>query len=121
MFRRLRERFHDDWCSRCTAPMDIMRKQLYALPDQTVGHYVPHADAAYYNSHLQPVRRKADIPPGMYACGLIAYRCPHCGHKAVKATVFLPVRNEELPEQALYFENGELEQFMRESALEGGM
>lgn len=121
MFRRLRGKFHDDWCSRCTAPMDIVRKQLYAMPDQIVGHYVCHDDAEYYKTHLTAVARKADIPAGMYACGLIAYRCPNCGHRAVKVSVFLPVRDEEKPEQTLYFEQGELEGFLRESALEGGM
>lgn len=43
----------------------------------------------------------------MYACGLIAYRCPQCGHRAVKVSVFLPVRGEEKMEQTLYFDHGE--------------
>lgn len=118
LFRQLRERFHDDWCSRCTKEMEIERKQLYAMPEQLVGHYVSHTDAEYYKTHLTPVTRKADIPPGMYACGLILYRCPYCGHTAVKLTAFLPVRGEEMISEALYFEDCSLDQFLRDTALE---
>lgn len=118
LFRRFREKFHDDWCSRCTKQMEIELKQLYAIPDQLVGHYVSHTDAEYYKTHLQPVRRKADIPAGMYACGLILYRCPWCGHSAVKLTTFLPVRGEEKVEEAFYFEDCSLDSFLKETALE---
>jgi len=92
--------------------MEVIRKRLYAMPEQRVGHYVPHDDSGYYIKNLLPVSRKADIPTGMYACGLIAYRCPNCGHRAVKVSVFLPVRDAEKVEQALYFENGELDEFL---------
>ncbi len=109
LFRKLRERFHDDWCSACTAPMEIIRKQLYAMPEQLVGHYTAHSQPEYYMEHLLPVERKAEIPTGMYACGIIGYRCPQCGHRAVKLSVFLPVRGEEKVEQNLYFEHGELD------------
>lgn len=118
LFRRFREKFHDDWCSRCTKPMEIERKQLYAIPDQLVGHYVSHTDVEYYKTHLKPVRRKADIPTGMYACGLILYRCPWCGHSAVKLSTFLPVRGEEKVEEAFYFEDCSLDSFLKETALE---
>lgn len=87
--------------------MEVTRKQLYAMPDQRVGHYVPHEDPEYYGKNLVPVGKKAEIPTGMYACGLIAYRCPQCGHRAVKVSVFLPVRGEEKMEQTLYFDHGE--------------
>lgn len=109
LFRKLREKFHDDWCSECTAEMEIIRKQLYAMPEQLVGHYVPHDEPDYYRKHLVPVNRKAEVPTGMYACGIIGYRCPQCGHRAVKVSVFLPVRDEEKVEQNLYFEHGELD------------
>lgn len=100
--------FHDDWCSECLAEMEVTRRQLYAMPEQRVGHYIPHEDAEYYRKALVPVRKKAEIPTGMYACGLTAYRCPNCGHQAVKVSVFLPVREEEKIEQSLYFDHGEL-------------
>lgn len=45
-FRRLRQNLHDDWCSECLSEMEVTRKQLYAMPDQRVGHYVPHEDPA---------------------------------------------------------------------------
>lgn len=110
--RGLRHIFHDDWCSRCTSEMETIRKQLYAMPDQTVGHYVSHHDPEYYKAHLVPVKRKAEIPVGMYACGIITYRCPECGHRAVKLSIFLPVRDEEKPQEAIYFENGEMDDFL---------
>lgn len=118
MLRKLRSKFHDDWCSQCTQVMHVERKQLYAMPDQLVGHYVSHSEPSYYKTHLTPVERKRDIPTGMYACGLTLYRCPHCGHTAVKVSVFLPVREVEKIEDGFYFEQRELDSFVRESALE---
>lgn len=112
IFRKLREKFHDDWCSECTSEMEILRRQLYALPTMTVGHYVSHDDPEYYKKHLVPVEKKAQIPTGMYACGMTAYRCPQCGHRAVKLMVFLPVRDAEKGEQGLYFEHGEMDDFL---------
>ncbi len=111
-FRNIRSIFHDDWCSRCKSQMEVVRKQLYALPDQRVGHYKAHDDAAYYQKTLVPIEKKAQVPTGMYACGMHVYRCPQCGHQAVKLTVFLPVRDEEKVEQALYFEDGEMDAFL---------
>ncbi len=108
LFRRMRHIFHEDWCSECLAEMELTRKQLYAMPEQRVGHYISHEDAEYYQKALVPVRKKAEIPTGTYACGLIEYRCPACGHRAVKVSVFLPVREEEKVEQVLYFDHGEL-------------
>ncbi len=108
-FRKLREKLHDDWCSECTSEMEVIRRQLYALPTMTVGHYASHEDPEYYIKNLVPVERKAEIPTGMYACGITAYRCPQCGHRAVKLLVFLPVRDMEKPEQGLYFEHGEMD------------
>lgn len=118
MFRKLRAKFHDDWCERCTQVMEVARKQLYAMPDQLVGHYVSHSEADYYKAHLTPVERKSDIPTGMYACGLTLYRCPNCGYTAVKVCAFLPVRDEEKIEECLYFDRGELDSFVRQTALE---
>ena len=40
------------------------------------------------------------------------YRCPQCAHRAVKLTVFLPVRDQEKTEQLLYFEDGEMDDFI---------
>lgn len=118
MFRKFCASFHDDWCDRCTKVMEIERKQLYAMPDQLVGHYVSHSDPNYYKTHLTPVSRKSDIPTGMYACGLILYRCPNCGHTAVKLSVFLPVREEEKVEECLYFDKHEMDDFVRQTTLE---
>ncbi len=112
LFRKLREKFHDDWCSQCTAEMEVVHRQLYALPTMMVGSYVSHSDPGYYKEHLVKVERKAEIPTGMYACGIIVYRCPQCGHRAVKLSVFLPVRDQEKLEEGFYFENGELDDFI---------
>ena len=35
LFRRMRHIFHEDWCSECLTEMEIVRKQLYAMPDHT--------------------------------------------------------------------------------------
>lgn len=78
-----------------------------------VGHYVAHKDADYYKKNLVPVDKKADIPTGMYACGIIEYKCPKCCHRAVKLSIFLPVRDQEKPEDAYLFENGEMDDFLR--------
>ncbi len=109
IFRKMRSMFHEDWCNLCQSEMEVMHKQLYALPDVTVGHYSSHEDAAYYREHLVPVEKKAQIPAGMYACGLHSYRCPQCWNRRVKLTVFLPVREEEKVEEILFFDNGELD------------
>lgn len=114
LFRKMRAAFHDDWCGKCQSEMRVANKQLYALPGVMVGHYVPHEEPEYYKNRLTKVSKKADIPTGMYACGIHTYRCPQCGHQAVKVTVFLPVRDDEKVEQVLYFDNGELDDFVWE-------
>lgn len=110
-FRAFRQIFHDDWCSQCTAEMEVIRKQLYMMP-QCVGYYVCHEEPEYYKNNLTPVSKKADIPMGRYACGAIAYRCPNCGHRAVKLDIFLPVRGMEKREDARYYEHGEMDDFL---------
>ncbi len=112
-FRKLKAPFHDDWCPECTAVLDVMQKQLYMLP-MLVGNYTSHADAAYYIRNLIKVNKKADIPTGHYACGIHAYRCPDCGLRIVKLTIFLPVREEEKYEDTVVFRNGEMDAFLRQ-------
>lgn len=109
--RKIRGVFHDDWCSKCQSKMDERKRQLYSLP-MMVGHYVSHENAEYYKNNLRKVSRKADIPTGQYACGMIVYECPECGHRAVKLSVFLPVRDQEKLEEGLYFEKGEMDDFI---------
>lgn len=105
-------RFQDHWCRDCKCEMEKIRKQLFALPNMTVGHYVEHKDPAYYRRELRTVDKKADIPPGMYACGAIWYRCPECGKRLTKLDLFLPVRGEEKHETPVLFANGELDEFL---------
>ena len=69
-------KYQDDWCRECRCEMEKARKQLFALPGMSVGHYEEHKEAAYYREELHLVDKKADIPAGMYACGAIQYRCP---------------------------------------------
>lgn len=112
VFRKMRAAFHDDWCSMCQTQMVEKGRKLFALPNMTVGHYVSHKEPEYYYKNLRAVSRKADIPSGMYACGLISYQCPQCGHHAVKASIFLPVRDQEKTEENILFEKGELDNLL---------
>ena len=42
---KLLRKYQDDWCRDCKRAMEKHRKQLFALPDMMVGHYVRHEDA----------------------------------------------------------------------------
>ncbi len=110
-FRKLRSKFHDDWCSKCYCPMREVDRKLFMLP-MMVGHYVSHSNPAYYQKNLVPVDCKADIPTGMYACGVIVYHCSDCGNHVVKLSIFLPVRDKEQYDDAFLFEHGELDDFL---------
>ena len=98
LFGKMRAKFHDDWCENCFTEMQTMKKQLFYMP-QSVGHYTRHEDAAYYIEHLIPVEKKAQIPTGMYACGMYVYRCARCGAR-------YDAEKNELP---LMFMRGELD------------
>lgn len=111
LFKKARLLFHDDLCPSCMEKMEERGKQLYMLP-MMVGHYVSHSSALYYKKNLIKVHRKADIPIGQYACGINAYKCLSCGYRKVKLSVFLPVRDQEKYEDTIYFENGELDDFL---------
>ena len=72
IFRKIREKFHDDWCSKCQNPMEEKRRNLYMLP-MSVGHYMEHKDPEYYKKNLIKVNRKADIPTRcicLWSCSL---------------------------------------------------
>ena len=112
LFDKLLAKFQDDWCKECRRPMEKVRKQLFALPDVSVGHYVRHEDADFYKKNLRLVEKKADIPPGMYACGAIQYRCPECTRRVTVLDPFLPVRNEEKHEGTVVFRDGELDDLL---------
>ena len=105
-------KYQDDWCRDCKRAMEKNRKQLFALPDQSVGHYTEHKDPEYYKESLHLVDKKADIPPGMYAYGAIQYRCPECGKRVTVLDPFLPVRDEEKHEGSIVFQHGELDDFL---------
>ena len=107
----MRAMFHYDWCPECTEKMELTKKQLYMLP-QTVGHYVSHKEAEYYKKNLVKVEKKADIPPGIYACGIYRYCCPKCDKKVIRLSIFLPVRDEEKYEDTIIFQNGEMDNFI---------
>ena len=108
LLKNLKSVFHDDWCPTCKEPMQETFKQLYSLP-MTVGHYVSHKDPSYYIKNAVKVERKADIPAGTYAFGIIRYHCIRCNKDVVKLSVFLPVRDQEKYEDAFLFQNGELD------------
>lgn len=101
-----------DWCRDCKCAMEKADKQLYALPSMMVGHFVCHEDPEYYREDLHLVDKKADIPPGMYACGAFLYRCPGCGRRVTILDLFLPVRNEEKHDGVVVFKQGELDDIL---------
>lgn len=109
LFNKLKAKLNGDWCKQCAVQMTESRRKLFALPTMTVGHYADHENADYYLKNLVPVSKKADIPTGMYACGIIEYRCPQCTNRVVKVCPFLPVRDAEKNEIAHIYENGELD------------
>ncbi len=110
---KIKSKFKDDWCEKCTAPMRLEKKQLYMLPTMTVGHYVSHDDPNYYYQNLVKVDKKADIPTGFYACGTYIYHCDKCGRDVAKLVVFLPVRDAEQVEEAFLYEDPDLLKFLR--------
>ena len=112
LFDKLFAKFQDDWCKDCKCTMEKTREQLFALPDQSVSHYTEHKDPGYYKKSLRMVDQKTDIPPGMYACEAIQYRCPECGKRVTVLDPFLPVRGEEKHEGNIVFEHGELDDFL---------
>lgn len=111
IMQKIRSFFHDDICKQCQNQMEEKKRQLYILPI-TVGHYQEHKDVEYYKQNLRKVNCKADIPSGMYACGLVVYECPECGHRLVKLSIFLPVRDQEKYEDTVWFQNGEMDDFV---------
>lgn len=112
LFRKMRSRSRKDWCTFCNVEMTLVKKQLYSMPCIRVGHYAPVEHIEFLKKQIVKVDRKAEIPTGTYACGMIQYRCPQCGHGIVELVLFLPVRDKEMVEQILYFENGELDGFL---------
>lgn len=112
LFKKAKAWLRDDYCTGCTEPMNLLKKQLFALPNMTVGHYEDHDDPNYYETNLVKVTKKADIPAGIYACGAYLYQCPKCQKKVVKLTIFLPVRDQEQVDGVELFENGEMVDFL---------
>ncbi len=104
--------FHRNCCESCLCEQDLVREQLYALPTMQVGRYIRCSDVRYYRRALEKVRSKTEIPTGMYACRIQKYLCPKCGKKMVRLTIFLPVRDKEMVEQVLYYNDGEMDGFI---------
>ena len=109
LFDGLKKHFGGNRCKVCKAELQLLSRQLYRLP-MTVGHYSPHTDALYYLKNARPVANKAEIPTGYYACGAKVYRCPDCRKRIVTLDIFLPVRDQEMQEDILSFEKGELDE-----------
>lgn len=112
IIKKIKALFKDNSCNECFADMDVEKKQLFMFPAM-VGHYTHHDDAEYYLNNLIPVDKKADIPTGVYACGATKYTCPKCGHKMIKLSIFLPVRDQEKYEDTLFFNNGEVDNLFK--------
>ena len=112
LFKKIKSLFKDNSCQKCYADMDEEKRQLFMFP-AVVGHYVHHDEADYYLNNLVPVSKKADIPTGVYACGAIKYNCPKCGHKMVKLSIFLPVRDQEKYEDTIFYNDGEVDDLFK--------
>lgn len=105
-------RHQPNWCRGCKREMEEAGRRLFALPSVSVGHYVEHTDPEFYEENLYIVDSKADIPPGMYACGAIQYHCAKCGRRVTVLDPFLPVRDQEKHEGDIVFWNGELDDIL---------
>lgn len=91
--------------------------RLFALPRVSVGRYAERTDPEFYRENLYPVEEKGDIPPGMYACRAIQYRCAQCGGRTTRLDPFLPVRDREKREGSIVFWDGELDDFLWRDAV----
>lgn len=112
ILKKIKGLFHEDWCPICNTEMSLYDKQLFML-NETVSHYISTRDVKYFEKNLIKVNKKSEIPPGIYACGIKTYWCSDCGKKIVLVQVFLPVRDYEKQEDSFYFENGELDEFLK--------
>lgn len=112
IIKKIKALFKDNSCNECYADMDEEKRKLFMFPAM-VDHYTRHEEAEYYLNNLIPVSKKVDIPTGVYACGAIKYTCPKCGHKMVKLSIFLPVRDQEKYEDTLFFNNGEVDDLFK--------
>lgn len=112
LVERWRRRRRADWCRKCKCEMERVDGRLFAMPGVSVGHYTERREPEYYREHLCPVEEKAEIPPGMYACGAARYRCPRCGRQLTLMDPFLPVREAEKHESLVLFSEGELDEFL---------
>ena len=81
-------------------------------PRHDGGHYESHTEVRYFKRALWPVEEREDIPAGTYACRALEYRCPRCGRRRVKLSVFLPVRDKNKMEETILFDDGEQMEFL---------
>lgn len=112
LLERIKAPFRDDWCRNCGRTMEHTNRRLFAIPDMTVGHYESHTEVRYFKRALWPVEEREDIPAGTYACRALEYRCPRCGRRRVKLSVFLPVRDKNKMEEIILFDDGEQMEFL---------
>ena len=63
LFSRMLARLQDNWCRDCKREMEEARRRLFALPNQTVGHYVEHTDPGYYTEGLCVWGGAGPLPP----------------------------------------------------------
>lgn len=102
-----------NWCDICSIEMtQLGTKQLYALPEILVGHYVDHTEPEWYKKHMHPVTSRSQIPAGMYACSLYSLQCPSCYKKITVLTTFLPVRDINKTEEVHIYKNKEFDDIL---------
>lgn len=105
---KLKAKLRDDWCADCSRKLEIQGEpRIYSLP-MMVGQYREHDDPVYYLRNLRPVFDIKSLPNGQYASRMTILRCPGCGCRRERLSIFLPVRGEEKFESVHFFENDEL-------------
>lgn len=112
LWENIVRRNQPNWCRKCKRELEVSGRRLFALPRVSVGRYMEHTDPEFYEENLYLVDRKEDIPPGMYACRAVQYRCPGCGKRVTVLNPFLPVREREKREGSVVFRGGELDDFL---------
>ncbi len=97
----------DRWCIKCQCSMDLAARQSCALP-KVVVHSKDRWESSNYGKHLIKLGQDEAVPPECYGCGAHLYRCPECGRRKARLTLFFPDG-----QQVYTYEHGELDSLFR--------
>ncbi len=93
----------DRWCIKCQCSMELIQRQSCILPARILSNDPLRRDVSNYGKYLKKAG-DGDTPAGFHACGVHLYRCPECGRRKARLTLFLPSGQE-----SYLFERGELD------------